>query len=204
MEIHDVTVSLSEDVDPWPGDVAPSLEATARIRDGASCNVGALRTSLHNGTHADAPLHLEEGAAGTGELPLEAFLGPAVVLDRSRALAAGPGGLEELVPKGRRVLLRSGRTDFRRFPERVDGVPPEWIRGLARRSAPLLGVDLPSIDPLESEELPAHRACLEHGVQILENLDLSTVTPGTYRLVALPLRIEGADAAPVRAVLLEG
>lgn len=198
-----MTVPLDQDVDPWPGDVPFALEATARIRDGASCNVGAVRTSLHNGTHADAPLHVEDGAAGAGELPLEPFLGPAVVLDRSRALAAGPDALEELVPEGRRVLLRSGRTDFRRFPDRVDGVPPGWIRGLARRSVPLLGVDAPSIDPLESEELPAHRACLEHGIQILENLDLSAVRPGTYRLVALPLRIEGADAAPVRAVLLD-
>lgn len=203
--IHDVTVPLAGDVDPWPGDVPPSLEATARIRDGDACNVGALHTSLHNGTHADAPLHVEDGAGGAETLPLEAFLGPAVVVDRSRAVDRDPErpGLAGWVPEGHRVLLRSGRDDGRSFPDRVEGVPPAWIRALAGRAVPLLGVDAPSVDPLDSRELPAHRACFDAGVCVLENLDLSGVPAGRYRLVALPLRIEGADAAPVRAVLLE-
>lgn len=200
--VHDITVPLSERLEPWPGDVAPRLEATARIRDGDACNVGALRSSLHNGTHADAPLHVGDGGASAADLPPEAFVGPAVVVDRDRALDRRPDDLDGLVPEGHRVLLRAGRTDFRRFPDRVRGVPPEWIAGLARREVPLLGVDAPSLDPLESREMPAHRACVDHGVQILENLDLSDVPEGTYRLVALPLAVEEGDAAPVRAVLL--
>lgn len=198
-----MTAGLEEGADPWPGDVPVTLDATARIRDGAACNVGAIRTSLHNGTHADAPLHVEEGGDDAASLPLRPFLGPAAVLDRDRALARDPGDLGGMVPAGHRVLLRSGRLDFGRFPDRVAGVPPAWIRGLARRQVPLLGVDLPSLDPVDSREMPAHRACVEAGLQIVENLDLSGVRPGLYRLVALPLRVEAGDAAPVRAVLIE-
>lgn len=203
VKIHDVSAPLGRGTEPWPGDTPFERTATARIADGDACNVSAIRTSPHNGTHADAPLHVLEDGEPVDRLPLEAFVGPAVVLDRGRALELEGDALADAVPRGHRVLLRSGRTDFRSFPARVPGVPPAWIEALAARDAPLLGVDLPSVDERDSRELPAHRACLRHGIRILENLDLSGVDPGTYRLVALPLRLEGADASPVRAVLLE-
>lgn len=203
MKLHDVSARLGAGTEPWPGDTPFEITYTARIADGASCNVSALRTSPHNGTHADAPLHVEEGGEPVGELPLEPFIGPAVVLDRERALELRGGELARAVPEGHRVLLRSGREDPRRFPARVPGLPVGWIEKLADRAVPLLGVDLPSVDERDSRDLPAHRACLRHGIQILENLALAAVEPGRYRLVAPPLRLEGAEASPVRAVLVE-
>lgn len=179
------------------------LEPTARIADGDAVNLSRLSTSLHNATHADAPLHVEDGERSVDRLPLEAFMGPAVVVDASEALGPEDGALERLVPRGHRVVLRWGRSDGRSFPDRVEPVPPSWIRRLAERDVPLLGTDAPSLDRLESRELPAHRACVRAGIQILENLALSHVEPGAYELRALPLRIEGADASPVRAVLVE-
>lgn len=202
MRIHDVTAVLGQGTAPWPGDVAMRLEATAEMGEGGTCNVGAIRTSLHNGTHVDAPYHVREETPTVDALELEPFLGPARVLERPSA-GEDPMALAGEVPRGHRVLLRTGRDDFRRFPEDFPGVPPEWIEALAGREVPLLGVDTPSVDPPESEELPAHHACVDSGIRILENLDLSDVRPGTYRLVALPLRIRGGDASPVRAVLLE-
>lgn len=203
MKVHDVSAPLGRETAPWPGDTPFELERTARIEDGDSCNVSAFTTSPHNGTHVDAPLHVDPGAAAVDGLPLEAFLGPAVVLDREEALGTDADGLVGIVPRGSRVLLRSGRADPRSFPDRIPGVPPAWIDALAEREAPLLGVDLPSVDPAFSEEMPAHHACVRHGIQVLENLVLVDVPPGRYRLVALPLRLEGADASPVRAVLIE-
>lgn len=179
------------------------LEATARIADGDSVNLRSLTTSLHNGTHADAPLHVVESGASSDRLPLEAFMGPAVVLDAPEALQLSGSALERAVPEGHRVLLRWGREDHRAFPDRVEPVPPTWIRRLAGRDVPLLGTDTPSVDAVDSRELPAHHACVEAGIQILENLVLGHVDPGRYELRALPLRIEGADAAPVRAVLID-
>lgn len=166
-------------------------------------NLGRLTTSLHNGTHADAPLHVREGGAPVDRLPLRAFMGPAVVVDAPAVLEADPGELGRLVPRRHRVLLRWGRTDHASFPERVPPLPPAWVRRLAERDVPLIGTDLPSLDPVDSRELPAHGACVEAGIQILENLVLADVEPGRYELRALPLRLEGADASPVRAVLIE-
>ena len=59
------------------------------------------------------------------------------------------------------------------------------------------------MDAFESKELPAHRQLNGHGIAILEGIDLSKIDPGHYELIALPLRIEGADGSPVRAVLVE-
>lgn len=179
------------------------LRPTARIADGASVNLNRLSTSLHNGTHADAPLHVREGGRPVDRLPLEPFMGPAVVLDAPEALRLRDDGLEEAVPPGHRVLLRWGREDHRSFPDEIPPVPAPWVRRLVERDVPLLGTDAPSVDEVDSTDLPAHRACVEAGIQILENLALAHVEPGRYELRALPLRLEGADASPVRAVLVE-
>ena len=203
MRLHDVSAPLGPSTDAWPGDTPFEATPTARISDGDAVNLTALRTSPHNGTHADAPLHVDPEGAGVDDLPLEPFLGPAVVLDREQALAADRDELARAVPRGHRVLLRSGRKDPRRFPEAFRGVPPGWIERIADRDVPLLGVDLPSVDDPDSRELPAHRACVGRGVQILENLALTDVAPGAYTLVALPLKLEGLDGSPVRAVLIE-
>lgn len=200
-EILDISAPLSERTEPWPGDTPFRLEPTARLSDGDPVNLSRLTTSPHNGTHADAPLHVSAGAAGAAELPLAPFWGPAVVLDARDVTRLRGEALARRVPRGHRVLLRWGRTDPVRFPLEVSAVPPGWIDAVARRDVPLLGTDAPSVDPRESKELPAHHACLRHGIQVVENLVLAHVPDGPYRLVALPLRIEGADASPVRAAL---
>lgn len=201
--IIDISAPVSEATEPWPGDAPVRLDSTARIRDGDGVNVSRLATSVHNGTHADAPRHVTEDGPASEELPLEAFMGPAVVVDGPEVLDGGAGALERAVPRGYRVLVRWGRRDPRSFPDRVTPVPDGWIRRLAERGVPLVGTDAPSLDAIESRALPAHRACVEAGVQILENLMLSHVEPGRYELRALPIRLVGADAAPARAVLVE-
>lgn len=203
--ILDISAPLSEGSEPWPGDEPVRLEPTARIAGGDAVNLGRLTTSLHNGTHADAPLHVTASGQTADRLPLEAFMGPAVVLEAPEALELAGAGLDRAVPAGHRVLLRWGRSDHRTFPEpeQMRPVPAAWIRRLGERKVPLLGTDMPSVDAVDSTELPAHHACLEEGIQILENVVLEHVEPGRYELRALPVRIEGADAAPVRAVLIE-
>lgn len=194
---------VSAGTEPWPGDTPPELRPVSRIEDGASVNVDRLTTSLHNGTHADAPRHVVEDGSPVDRLPLGPFVGPAVVVEAPAAFSLRGPELEREVPRGHRVLLRWGRRDHQTFPAEIPGVPPEWIDELAGREVPLLGTDMPSVDRRDSKALSAHRACVRHRIQVLENLVLADVEPGTYRLVALPLRLVGADASPVRAVLIE-
>lgn len=199
--IWDVSMLLSPGTEPWPGDTPVSLRRQARLADGDTVNLGTLVTSLHNGTHADAPLHVLEDGDPADRLPLDPFVGPAVVLDAPGAFRLTGQALAAAVPRGTRVLLRAGRPEPRRFPDRMTPVPPEWIGALAELGVPLLGTDQPSVDPVDSIELPAHRACFGHGMQVVENLMLEDVPSGILELVALPLKVEGADAAPLRAVL---
>jgi arylformamidase len=72
---------------------------------------------------------------------------------------------------------------------------------LAHGGTRLIGVDVPSVDPETSKDLPSHMACNRHDIRIVENLALADVAPGDYELIALPLKLQGLDAAPVRAVL---
>jgi arylformamidase len=65
----------------------------------------------------------------------------------------------------------------------------------------LIGIDTPSVDLFTSKDLPAHQRFLANDMAILEGLVLHEVPPGRYELIALPLKLAGFDASPVRAVL---
>jgi arylformamidase len=203
--IFDVSRAVDEKTAVWPGDTVFSRRAVMRIADGCSCNVTTIAMSLHTGTHADAPSHYVEGAPATHELDLAKYLGPCRVLTPKSKVALEPEDVEGLdLAHEERLLVRSP------FPLRDD----EWrndffycsaaIAALfAREGLRLIGLETPSMDPMTSKELRAHKTLHGAGVAILESLDLSSVVDGRYELIALPLKIVGADAAPVRAVLRE-
>lgn len=180
--LWDVTRPLAPGIATWPGDRAFARGWTARIEDGAPCNVGEFAMSCHTGTHVDAPFHLAATGATDDHLPLQACLGPCVVVPLARlAEAAG----------AERVLLRAG-----------GGAPTAaQIAGLS--GLRLLGTDGPSVDREDAETLEVHHALWHRGVVILEGLALEGVPDGRYELIALPLRLAGMDGAPVRALLRE-
>ena len=101
-----------------------------------------------------------------------------------------------------RVLFRSrDSADRTVFPEVFTHLSLELVESLEAHTAQLVGLDTPSVDSFDSTELPVHKALYEAGIVILENLDLTGVPCGDYELVALPLRLAGRDASPVRAIL---
>lgn len=204
MTLHDISILVQPGTPEWPGDVPFSCGWTCRIAEGAAINLSSTAGSPHVGTHADAPLHVLDGGAASEALPLEAFLGSAVVLDLSTA-ADGPLAIDAddaRLAGVERLLLRTGRTIATgRFPQAWPVLEPAVASTLARRGLRLLGVDAPSVDERESKTLAVHRALFGAGAFVLENLDLRAVPAGRYELVALPQRLAGLDAAPVRAVL---
>jgi arylformamidase len=173
---------------------------------GASVQVSAIELSPHVGTHADAPLHVRVGAAGSDRLPLDAFVGPARVLSiESTPRDVGIGELATQIPVGTtRLLLRTGCSIAGgTFPAGWPALTAPCAAALAARGLRLLGVDCPSVDRRESTTLATHHALFDGGAAVLENLDLRDVPDGEYLLVAPPLLLHGLDAAPVRAVLYE-
>ncbi|MFZ5825108.1 MAG: arylformamidase [Bacillota bacterium] len=205
MRLIDITHPLGAATAPWPGDVAFSLEPTARLTGGDAVNLSKVTFSPHNGTHADAPFHYDQQGAFMADVDLEPYVGRAllIALEGRRSITAAD--LRAVDLKGvERVLVRTGSCpDRTRFNPDFTYMEPEAVRYLASQGVRLLGTDAHSVDPRESRELPAHRACAESGILILENLRLAGVEPGEYELIALPLKMEQADGSPVRAVLRE-
>jgi arylformamidase len=201
--IYDITRPVSEDLACWPGDTPFSFRLTARIEDRESVNVGEVRMSVHTGTHLDAPFHFDSRAVTVDALSLEALVGPAVVVDVTGQDPIGPAALSGLDLGGApRLLLKTGGwPDPSRFPDRVPVLAPKMPEWLRERGVCLVGLDVPSVDALDSKTLPIHHALNAAGIRILEGLRLEGVVPGRYELIALPLRLTGADGAPVRAIL---
>ena len=207
MTIWDITPPLSPRSPVFPGDEPFSVSWRSRAADGSGANVSAISLSPHDGAHVDAPLHLFDGAADAASLPLEPFLGECLVIDLSAEGRAGedligpealPAAGEPLPP---RVLFKTRRRRRLRWTMAFRAFAPALVEALLARGVRLAGTDAPSIDPADSEALPSHRLALADGLFILENLELSAVPAGRYRLTALPLALSGAEASPVRAVL---
>ena len=202
--LHDISVEVRVGTPEWPGDAPFECGWTTRISEGASVNLSRVGGSPHVGTHADAPLHVRDGWPASDSLPLEAFLGEAIVLDVSGA----PDGLLSLdVDDARlagveRLLLRTGRSIVAgRFPADWPVLDSGVAARLVERGLRLVGVDAPSVDARQSTRLEVHHALFGGGAFVLENLDLRGTPEGRYELIALPQRLAGLDAAPVRAVL---
>ena len=201
--LYDISLSVGPGLALWPGDPPYSLARVSSLRLGDPVNLSAATLSLHAGTHVDAPLHLEQQGADAAGLDLHAYLGPALVVE---APSAGAFGLECVrglpLREHPRVLFRTAAwPDPSRFPDAIPAMTADLVDHLAAQGVLLVGVDVPSVDALDSTDLPNHRRLLRHGVAILESLRLSHVPPGPWELIALPLRLKDADASPVRAVL---
>ena len=206
--IHDISRLVRSGIPVWPGDTNFDFSFVAKIADGASCNVGRVEMSVHTGTHIDAPLHFDDDGADAAGVPLEKYVGACIVADvrpsdRGILPTDLPEGLEAALAEAPRLLLRSYAKRPDAFDEGMAHATPELADWLSARGVFLLGVDTDSMDAFESKELPAHHRLNHHGIAILEGIDLSAIEPGRYELVALPLRIEGADGSPVRAILIQ-
>jgi len=203
MRIYDITHSLGAGTASWPGDTPFSLEPTAQLASGDSVNLSRITLSPHNGTHADAPYHYDQNGPFMAEVPLDRYIGPALLVALEGRSSVTEADLRALELSGvERLLIRTGSCpDLGRFNPAFTYLEPEAIRYLASCGIRLIGTDAHSVDPSDSKELPAHNACAATGILILENLSLADVPPGRYELIALPLKLERADGSPIRAVL---
>lgn len=208
MRIWDISEPIEPASATFPGDVPFSQEWVARQEDGASCNVSAIRMSVHLGTHTDAPLHFDLAGRDIASVDLRQYIGRCRVVD-VRATGAPPvipaaALTPALLAGAERILLRTRLAhDHRRWDPAFPSLGPEAARVLVAAGVQLVGIDTPSIDHADCKHLHGHHVLHQGGVAILENLDLRDVPVGDYELIALPLRIVGGDSSPVRAILRE-
>ena len=205
MTYHDISLNLSTDTVRWI--VAPPLEVHERRRmsRGDDVNASALTVSVHAGTHLDAPFHFLPDGAGIDALPLERFIGPALVHQVDDADRHITEAHVNAIPLDgvTRVLFKTRNSELlkrREYDPNFVAFSLEAARALVARGVDLVGLDYLSVAHAD-EQVPVHRAFLDHGVVLLEGVDLSEIRPGRYELICFPLRLRGLDGAPCRAVL---
>ncbi len=203
-QIIDISPLISPSIAVWPGDVPFRRRATLRIADGDNIDLSAIESSVHLGAHTDAPSHYTKNGAGIADRSLSLYYGPCqvVAVDVAPGARVYPADLPGPIIAPR-VLLHTGSfPNPDRFSEDFCSASPELIALLAGQGVVLIGIDTPSIDPFSSAALESHQAVAAADMAVLEGIVLTDVAAGLYTLIALPLKIAGADASPVRAVLL--
>ena len=202
--IIDISPLVSERIGVFPGDVPYRRHVSLSLDAGDNIGLSDLHSTVHVGAHADAPSHYVRGGPSISERPLAPYFGPCQVIDLAvpRGARALPRDLRADVQAPRVLFKTSSFPDPNVFNEDFSSLSPGLVDLLHARGVLLVGIDTPSIDPCHDPVLESHQAVARHDMCILEGLVLSHVSPGLYTLVAFPLKLEAADASPVRAVLL--
>lgn len=208
MRTYDITLTLSPDLPIWPGDDPVSLVRVKKLEDGDASNVSLLTTSVHAGTHVDAPSHFLQDGPTVDQIPIKTLTGRAYVVHLPDTDLITKSVLEEanIPPRTRRVLFRTRNSEYwsrddNTFQEDYVALTPDAAAYLIKRGVKLVGIDYLSIAPFH-DTVPTHEVFLKAGVVILEGIDLSEVSPGRYTLYCLPLKLAASDGAPARAILV--
>lgn len=205
-EIFDISPKINSSIAVFPGDVAYTRHISlSQEHKNDHLDLSSITTTLHLGAHADAPLHYGKGAESIDQRSLYPYLGRCQVVETK----APYGGriLPEHFDIGdiycTRVLFKTKSFNPYEWTNQFNSLSPETIEALVEKSVQLVGIDTPSVDPWDSKLLESHKSLLKNNVSVLEGLDLFDIKPGEYQLIALPLRLEDAEASPVRAILFK-
>jgi arylformamidase len=201
--IYDLSPPLSSELAVWPGDTPLSREVLCDMVRGDNITLSTMRATVHLGSHADAPSHYGRDDQSIETRSLDYYLGPCEVvhIPTGQGTCIEPEHLPKVI-RHPRLLLATGTYQFSLpFREDFAALSPATVDWLFERGVRLVGVDTPSVDPFSSKSLPAHERFRRHNMAILEGLVLADVPKGIYELIALPLRLVGFDASPVRAIL---
>ncbi|MDL4839739.1 arylformamidase [Aquibacillus rhizosphaerae] len=199
----DISQPLTNQIAHWPDDKPFSYQLTSSKQQNGAANIGQFTSSLHIGTHVDAPFHYKNDGNKIYDLDINVYIGQAKVINVSAHKTINRNLLEQFSLDGvERLLLRTSLPSTpNKFPDSIPVLDQDIAPFLFEKGVRLLGVNMPSVDPLDSKELLTHHALGKHNIYILENLVLDYVKEGDYLLSALPLAIVEGDGSPVRAVV---
>ena len=207
MKYIDISQTLDDDIAVFPGDIPFQRTTHLSFKQGHHLALSDVRTTLHVGAHADAPSHYHPEGKTIDAVDLTPYLGHCQVVEIS-------------IPRGERVTLSyfknlnleisaprvlfktSSFPNPKKWNDDFNALSAELITYLHQKNVTLVGIDTPSVDPSTDKELSSHQALYQTQMAVLEGLCLEHVSAGLYELIALPLKIKGADGAPVRAILI--
>lgn len=195
----DISVPLREGMAQWPGDPPFQIERFLDQEKGDSATVSRMSLCVHTGTHMDAPLHFVRNGKSIDEVPLDAMIGPARIVEIDDAGIDDAASItrEELqrhsINRGERILFRTRNSEGH--------IAPDGARYLVECGVRTIGIDKLSVGDCGEDGDETHRILLSAGIWVIEGLNLRDVEPGEYELVCLPLKLIDAEGAPARAAL---
>ncbi|WP_413287948.1 cyclase family protein [Bdellovibrio sp. HCB337] len=204
MEIIDITPTINSRMAVFPGDTPFSEEFLMSTDKGQHLTLSKITTTVHLGAHTDAPNHYAPRSESIETRSLDFYLGHAQVIEVSLPRGAR---IQVADLKGKNIQAPRVLFKTKSFPnpyqwnDDFNALSAELVNYLHEKKVILVGIDTPSVDPATDKVLESHLAIHKHDMAILEGIVLDHVQEGTYELIALPLKIEGADATPVRAIL---
>jgi arylformamidase len=203
MKWIDISMPLQDNMAVWPGDTPFCFSLNWTKQETGSVNVGRIEMSTHTGTHIDAPFHFDNEGSKVIELDIDRYIGKALVLDMTNKEFICEEDVESLEINGINIILFKTKVwkDRTQFPTEIPYIKAGVAKSLSHKGIKLIGVDLPSVDPLDSKELVAHHELVTHDIHILEGIVLDEINEGLYELIAVPLPISKGDASPVRALI---
>jgi arylformamidase len=210
MRIHDISMKVAPGMVHWPDSASPERSWETRIADGATHDNSVWRIGSHNGTHLDAPSHVGAGPHLAEDVPLTKLVGPARLVDVGDASAIDASVVAGLDLEGvERLLLRtsSSRRNLAaatEFDQTYVAFTEDGAAAIAAAGIVAVGIDFLSVERFGQPVPLAHLALFGGGVAVIEGLDLRGVPAGNYLMCFLPLRLQGSEAAPGRAILIEG
>ncbi len=207
MKLYDISIPLSPDVPVFPGDPTVSFTEHSEINKGGVCNLSIYNYGSHSATHMDAPIHFIKDGKSVSDLPLERFMGRALVVDIGSCNAVTAEHVRPLnIEQGMNILFKTGNGDAlfnSEFKKDFVYITPEAAQVLVDKQVNLVGIDYLSVEQFGASEFIAHKILLSNEIIILEGIRLTEIEPGEYTLIAFPVLIEKANGSSVRAVLLK-
>lgn len=202
----DISVTLKTGMVHWPSDPPVRVSHAKEMEKGDPCTVSLLEMGAHTGTHMDAPAHFVRGGPGISTMPLDTAIGVARVIAIRDRISVRPEELvQHRIRRGERILFRTRNSeqcwDTDTFVEEFVYISGAAAHYLVERGVRLVGIDYLSVDAFHKDGADTHQALLTADIWVLEGLSLKKVRAGRYQLICLPLKIEGCDGAPARAVL---
>lgn len=192
MIIYDISRSIPE-TKPFEGDPETNYNIINSIDNGDMYNLSSFSMSSHTATHIDAPFHYDEEGKKIDEIRLAVFYGKCTVVETDRILTGED--MEKIVPKCRKRLLIRGNG--------MGYIESSAAQIIADSDIVLVGCDSESI-AAPFDEYRTHRILAVNNKVVIENLNLEDISAGSdYTLSAFPIRLDGLEAAPCRAILFE-
>ncbi len=210
MQQHiDITLPLHNNMPIWPGSLGIRVTQTGYRSRGDGANFSRLDTDVHVGTHVDAPYHYFDEGKTVEELDLSVLMGPCYVaaVEGVDKITAADLENRDLPADITRLLLKTDNSrlwaeNHTEFKKDYVAPTPDAAGWIVDRGIELIGIDYCSIQRFGGSDR-THEVLLKNEVIILETVNLNNVEEGRYDLYCLPLKIEGADGAPARAVLVK-